>query len=75
MNFGNEVRVAQQSYLMALIIGALEELGPEEVTQAVKEKIKDALAHEQPDTVQQDALTGAAWIRSLIKELNPYTQP
>jgi len=62
-------RVAQSNYISALVIAALAELGQEQVTQAVKEKIRTAIENEKKEVIMKDALTAPLWIRNIIKEL------
>ena len=62
-------KVAQKSYLVALVIAALEELGAGGVTDEIKKKLKNTLAVEDKNTILEDALTAPAWIRNIIKEL------
>ena len=62
-------RVAQKSYLVALVIAAIEELRMDGLTVEIKEKLKDTLAQEEKKAIQEDVLTAPAWVRTIIKEL------
>ncbi len=62
-------KVAQKSYLVALVIAALEELGVDGLTVEIKEKLKNTLAQEDKKVILEDALTAPAWVRKIINEL------
>lgn len=62
-------RVAQKSYLVALVIAAIEELGIDGLTKEIKEKLKKTLAQEEKKTILEDALTAPVWVRTIIKDL------
>ena len=62
-------RVAQKSYLVALVIAAIEELGMDGLTVEIKEKLKDTLAQVEKKAIQEDVLTAPTWVRTIIKEL------
>ena len=62
-------KVAQENYMMALIIAALEELGPDGVTSDVKAKLRTAIQDIEAEDIKKDSLTAPAWIRDILKEL------
>lgn len=62
-------RVAQKSYIVALIIAAIEELGIDGLTIEIKQKLKETLAKEEMKIIQEDSLTAPVWVRTIIKEL------
>jgi len=62
-------RVAQKSYIVALVIAAIEELEIDGLTIEIKQKLKETLAKEEMKIIQEDSLTAPVWVRTIIKEL------
>ena len=62
-------RVAQKSTIAALVIAAMEELGPKEINDQIKIKIKNAMNKESKIVLEEDVLTAPIWIRNILKEI------
>ena len=57
--------------ISGLLIQALEELGPKQITPTLRERIKDLLQKEDPQKLRHDIQLAPAWINDLIISLQP----
>lgn len=59
-------KLATKGPISGLVIQALEELGPKEITEEEMNKIVNLLTNEDPDLLRHDAKLTSAWIARMI---------